>query len=134
MPSETGGSRAIRGTLPRACVERHSFVPGGISGRRLGMLALDEAGESTRGACYVYDGTLERKWCLEQAGSLGTYFSAVSCYLGFKWGEEGKTMGLAAYGRPGAVRVPPVPDLRAYAWPGGVQADESPRDVTENVR
>ncbi len=110
------------------------FVPGGIRGRRLGMLALDEAGESTGGACYVYDGALERKWCLEQTGSLGTYFSAVSRYLGFKWGEEGKTMGLAAYGRPGAARVPPVPDRRAYAWPGGDEAGESPRDVTENVR
>ena len=90
-----------------------AFVPDGIAGRRVGMLVLDGSGESTGGACYVYNGKLTRRWSLAQEASLGIYYEAVSEYLGFPWGEEGKTMGLASYGRESDLRVPPLADRRS---------------------
>lgn len=89
-----------------------AFIPGGVSGRRVGALALDGSGESTSGACYIYDGQLRRRWNLEQSASLGAYYEAVSEYLGFGAGEEGKTMGLASYGSDSSVELPPLPDRR----------------------
>jgi carbamoyltransferase len=101
-------------------VEHHSahawcglaFVPGGLDGRRIGVLVLDGSGESTSGAAYVFDTELKRLWNLSQTSSLGIYYEAATHFLGFAWGEEGKTMGLAAYGRDLELAVPGLPDDR----------------------
>jgi carbamoyltransferase len=93
-----------------------AFAPSGIRGRRVGMLVIDGSGEATGGACYTYDGVsgvVTLKWRLPQSSSLGVYYEAVSFYLGFRWGDEGKTMGLAAYGRDLGLPVPPLPNSRS---------------------
>jgi carbamoyltransferase len=127
--------------LPIRFVEHHlahalsgiAFVPDGIAGRRVGVLVLDGSGESTGGACYMYDGELKRHWSLSQQASLGIYYEAVSEYLGFAWGEEGKTMGLASYGRATDLRVPALPDRRS-AGQGSNPVGETPRTVHIRVR
>ena len=48
--------------------------------------------------------------------SLGFFYWAVTTHLGWEWGEEGKTMGLAPYGS--AAGVPEAFDL----WPDGYEA------------
>jgi carbamoyltransferase len=110
-----------------------AFVPGGVAGRRVGILVLDGSGESTGGACYVYNGDLTRRWVLAQEASVGIYYEAVSEYLGFPWGEEGKTMGLASYGRDSDVRVPPLPDRRSDG-DASVYRGETPRAVHTRLR
>ncbi len=110
----------IGSSLQIRFVEHHSahawsglaFVPGGIRGRRIGVLVVDGSGESTAGAAYLFDQNLTRLWHLAQASSLGIYYEAVTHYLGFAWGEEGKTMGLAGYGRDSGLSVPGLPDER----------------------
>jgi carbamoyltransferase len=110
-----------------------AFVPDGIAGRRVGMLVLDGSGESTGGACYLYDGELTRRWSLAQEASLGIYYEAVSEYLGFSWGEEGKTMGLASYGRESDLAVPPLADRRSDGE-GPTFMEESPHAVHTRLR
>jgi carbamoyltransferase len=80
----------------------------------VGVLALDGSGETTSGAGFTYrDGHLRRDWHLPLASSLGVFYEAATAAVGFGWGEEGKTMGLAAYGRPDqADRMPRPPDGR----------------------
>jgi carbamoyltransferase len=132
---------ARRKKLPIRFVEHHlahalsgvAFVPAGIRDRRVGMIVLDGSGESTGGACYVYDGKLQRRWSLEQEASLGIYYEALSEYLGFAWGEEGKTMGLASYGRESDLPLPPLPDRRT-ARPRSIPIEESPRAVHMRLR
>ena len=110
----------IGSSLQIRFVEHHSahawsglaFVPGGIRGRRIGVLVVDGSGETTAGAAYLFDQNLTRLWHLAQASSLGIYYEAVTHYLGFAWGEEGKTMGLAGYGRDSGLSVPGLPDER----------------------
>ncbi len=113
-----------------------AFVPGGIRERRAGVLVLDGSGESTAGACYRYEGgRLRRQWILAQSSSLGIYYEAVSQYLGFGWGEEGKTMGLAAYGCGPSRRVPRLPDRRFDGpLPGRRRHRPSPRLDHDAVR
>jgi len=86
------------------------------------VIVLDGSGESTSGACYrVADGRLAQVWSLPQHASVGIFYEAVTKYLGFQWGEEGKTMGLAAYGSdslaPAMAKVAPPDDRVAEAPP-----------------
>lgn len=37
--------------------------------------------------------------------SIGDFYQVITRFLGFRWGEEGKTMGLAAYGYPNCTGV-----------------------------
>jgi carbamoyltransferase len=99
-----------------------AFVPKGLENRNIGVLVADGSGESTGGAAYLYgDRGLTRHWHLKQASSLGLYYESVTQYLGFVWGEEGKTMGLAAYGRDMDLLMPDLCDAREHGplldWP-----------------
>jgi len=112
-----------------------AFVPGGPHGRRIGILVLDGSGESTSGACYIHESELSQVWSLNQDSSVGIYFEAVSQYLGFEWGEEGKAMALASYARNPDVPVPPLPDHRTYgSSPPGPYEGDSPRLVHQTLR
>jgi carbamoyltransferase len=115
-----------------------AFAPGGIRGRRVGMLVIDGSGEATGGACYTYDGSNDAttlKWRLPQSSSLGVYYEAASFYLGFRWGDEGKTMGMAAYGRDLGLQVPPLPNHRFdQPLPDWVEHDKSPREAHSQCR
>jgi len=124
MVRQSFGDRTLGNSVEVRFVEHHiahawsglAFVPGGIRGRRVGVLVLDGAGESTSGAGYIYDGQLHRKWHVALSASLGQYYEAVSEFLGFGAGEEGKTMGLASYGRDVAIDLPYLSDRR-FAGP-----------------
>lgn len=101
-----------------------------------GVIVLDGSGESTSGAGYrLSGGRLEELWSLPQESSVGIFYEAVTQYLGFRWGEEGKTMGLAAYGRDGALAKthPGVPDDRVPRTPR-FASRISPRWRHEEVR
>lgn len=132
----------VRANLPVRWVEHHlahawsgmAFVPGGIDARRLGVLVMDGTGESTSGACYTLGEDLTSRWRLPQSSSLGIYFEAASEYLGFGWGEEGKTMGLAAYGREVTVAVPPLPDQRIDGPLAPLAGEDSPRELHVAIR
>jgi predicted NodU family carbamoyl transferase len=115
-----------RSPAPVEFVEHHvahawsavPFAPGDLAGRRVVALVLDGSGESTSGAALrLDDGEFAFLWTLSQAGSVGIYYEAITHYVGFTWGEEGKTMGLAAYGRPGRVRLPAIIDDRSAGPP-----------------
>lgn len=113
-----------------------AFVPEGLKNRNIGVLVADGSGESTGGAAYLYGKHgLTRRWHLAQASSLGIYYEAVTQYLGFVWGEEGKTMGLAAYGRDMDLPMPGLSDVREDAplreWP---PAEGSPKHRHERLR
>lgn len=134
---------ATRRDLQVTFVEHHvahawcglAFVPNGLLGRQVGVLVLDGSGESTSGACFVFDGDLLCRWNLSQTSSLGIYYEAVSHYLGFAWGEEGKTMGMASYGREGRAMAPVLPDQRfAGSLPGYPANAISPHRVHQTVR
>jgi carbamoyltransferase len=74
------------------------------------VLVLDGSGETTSGAGFHFrEGAPQRLWHLPLASSLGIFYEGVSAALGFGWGEEGKTMGLAAYGRPSCTDRLPTP-------------------------
>ena len=90
-----------------------AFVPDDVRPLRLAALVVDGSGESTAGGLFtVSDGDLEQRWLLGQQGSLGVYYEAASEYVGFPLGNEGKTMGLASYGRLNGRAVPELPDAR----------------------
>lgn len=143
----TADASQLKSTLRICFIEHHlahawsglAFVPDGIRSQRAGVLVLDGSGESTSGACYVYDGKVDSKltcrWWLPQASSLGVYYEAATQYLGFRWGDEGKTMGLAAYGRNLNITVPLLPDQR-FEGPLPTQPDlkDSPRNVHAEIR
>lgn len=62
------------------------------------VLVLDGSGENTSGAQYRFRGgalTAERIFSLES--SFGGMYEAATALAGFRWGEEGKLMGLASY-------------------------------------
>jgi carbamoyltransferase len=103
------------------------FASGDLAGRHVVALVLDGSGESTSGAALRLDDEFEFIWTVSQAGSVGIYYEAITQYVGFKWGEEGKTMGLAAYGRPDRVRLPAIIDDRRAGPPGAHTAELSPR-------
>lgn len=104
-----------------------AFVPGSLRGRRIGVLVLDGSGESTSGAAYLFNQTLSCLWHVQQSSSVGLYYEAATHYLGFSWGEEGKTMGLAAYGRELDLKMPLLADERLAAPPGDwITSSESP--------
>jgi carbamoyltransferase len=72
---------------------------------------------------------------LPQASSPGIYYEAATQYLGFRWGDEGKTMGLAAYGRNLNIEVPSLSDQRFYgSIPTQKTLEDSPRHVHAGVR
>lgn len=96
-----------------------AYLPAGADRRAIDGLVIDGAGESTSGALFrVRGGVLEKVWNLGLEGSLGWLYELTSRVIGFAPGEEGKTMGLAAYGRlQSAVEVPAPPDDR---FPGPI--------------
>lgn len=90
-----------------------AFVPAAERRGRVAALAVDGAGESTSGALFHLKGQeLERSWYLELTSSLGIYYEGVSLFLGFGAGQEGKTMGLAAFGRPRELALPELTGSR----------------------
>lgn len=66
------------------------------------VLVMDGSGEEVATTGWVGRGTeLRRLWSLDLPNSLGWFYSGMTEYLGFEHSRhEGKTMGLAAYGRP----------------------------------
>ncbi|WP_422768934.1 carbamoyltransferase C-terminal domain-containing protein [Plantactinospora sp. WMMC1484] len=93
------------------------FAPAGVS--TMDALVLDGAGESTAGAFFrVRNGDVVKEWNLGLKGSLGLLYEAVTMALGFRRGQEGKTMGLASYGRVEAMT--PVDDPADDRFPGPV--------------
>ena len=93
----------------------------------MAALVLDGSGESTSGAAFRLHESFHYLWTLAQTGSLGIYYEAITQYIGFAWGEEGKTMGLAPYGRPNRVRLPPITDDRTFGNPPSKNTGPSPR-------
>jgi carbamoyltransferase len=124
-----------RSRVPIEFVEHHvahawsavPFASHDLAGSRVVALVLDGSGESTSGAALRLDGEFDFIWTLSQAGSVGIYYEAITHYLGFSWGEEGKTMGLAAYGRPDRVQLPAIIDDRRAGRPGPHTGELSPR-------
>jgi carbamoyltransferase len=90
------------------------FLPPGASRTAVDALVVDGAGESTSGAAFrLRDGRLEKRWNLGLAGSLGLFYEAATAAVGFGTGNEGKTMGLASYGRAASMDdLPALPDDR----------------------
>lgn len=104
-----------------------SYVPGGFAGKRIAVIVTDGSGESSSGAIYMWDGArLNARWLVPVPSSLGIYYEALTRVVGFGWGEEGKTMGLAAYGRPSGVSVPRPPEALIAGPP-------RPRDRSYNA-
>ena len=100
------------------------FIPAGVDRSRVDGLVLDGAGESTAGAFFRWrDGRLTKTWNLGVAGSLGLLYEAATAALGMRTGEEGKTMGLASYGRPETMVPVPLPDDDRFGGPIPVLAD-----------
>lgn len=93
------------------------FAETSFEGRAVRALILDGTGECVSGAAYDLSRPDTPLWQLGQTGSLGIYYEAVTEYLGFSWGDEGKVMGLAAYGRPGEFDLPEMPDTRSSSLP-----------------
>lgn len=108
----------LRASVPVAFVDHHvahlwcgvAYLPPGADRGAIDGLVIDGAGESTSGALFrLRRGTLEKVWNLGLEGSLGWLYELTSRVIGFSPGEEGKTMGLAAYGRLEAAIEIPVP-------------------------
>jgi carbamoyltransferase len=108
---------------PVAFVEHHTahawsampYLPATTEPPKIVALVLDASGETTAGAAFHFGsdgGGPARLWNLAQRASLGAYYEAVTRFIGFGPGQEGKTMGLAPYGRTAAVGLPPLPDER----------------------
>lgn len=106
-----------------------SFIENHLRNKRIAALVLDGSGESTGGAAYLYfNDSLQPIWQLAQESSLGIYYEALTQYLGFSWGEEGKTMGLSAYGREMDLQPPAWPDVRlAPGLADWDSSDKTPR-------
>lgn len=66
------------------------------------VLTLDGYGERDSSVIWRASGTrFERLWTQEYPHSLGSYYAALTQFLGFKANSgEGKVMGLASYGEP----------------------------------
>lgn len=90
-----------------------AFLPDYARHQPAAVLVVDGMGESTSGAAFRWeDDDLAKIWSLDCTASLGMYYEGMTLGVGFGWGEEGKTMGLASYGREGMARVPSVEDRR----------------------
>jgi carbamoyltransferase len=112
-----------------------AFLPAEATGAKVAVLVVDGTGESTSGAAYRFGSDLEKIWNLDQSSSLGIYYEAISSFIGFEWGEEGKAMGLAAYGRETSLAVPELTDIRFSGdIPSFRQPGETPRTLHEQVR
>ncbi len=112
------------------------FLPPGVDRGSVDGLVLDGAGESTSGAFFRYrDGRLDKTWNLGLGGSLGLLYEAATAALGMGPGEEGKTMGLAAYGRPETMVEVPSPEDDRFAGPvpGLAEREEIRRRHRSNV-
>jgi len=119
----------------------HAWSGIGYSGinkyKNIGILVLDGSGESTSGAAFIFNqkNGLKQLWQLEQESSMGIYYEAATIFLGFSWGSEGKTMGLASYGRHVDLSVPSMPDSR-YNEPLRIwhSSNGSPKHKHERIR
>jgi len=117
---------ALRAGTPITFVDHHvahfwsgvPFLPSTVDRTAIDGLIIDGAGESTSGAYFRWRrGELKKVWNLGVAGSLGLLYEAVTAALGMRPGDEGKTMGLASYGRSQTqVEIPPPRDDR-FAGP-----------------
>lgn len=95
-----------------------AFIPPGVPRSAIDGLVVDGAGESTSGALFrLRDGQLEKAWNLGIVGSLGLLYEAATAAIGFRRGEEGKTMGLASYGRRETMDVVPAPPDDRFSGP-----------------
>ncbi|MBB1501865.1 hypothetical protein H5397_10600 [Propioniciclava sp. MC1683] len=86
---------------------------------RAAVLALDGSGESTSGALFhVREGRPTLVWHLPLESSLGAFYEGATAAIGFAWGQEGKTMGLASYGTVVGEFPPlPTPEARRFEGP-----------------
>ncbi len=65
------------------------------------VFVIDGQGEYMGTSLYLADrNTNEMKLLMETPISLGYFYAAITQQIGFRGGEEGKTMGLASYGKP----------------------------------
>lgn len=91
------------------------FIPEVSEQSSARVLVLDGSGESGGGEAFNWDGgTLSGLFALSTSSSLGIYYEALTRYLGFSWGEEGKVMGLSSYGRDRGLEAPP-PEVELLA-------------------
>jgi carbamoyltransferase len=94
------------------------FLPPGAGRSAIDGLIIDGAGESTSGALFrLRGGELEKTWNLGIAGSLGLLYEAATAAIGFSTGNEGKTMGLASYGRTETMDSVPGPADDRFTGP-----------------
>lgn len=63
-------------------------------------IVVDGQGEYMATSVYLCEKNKFPKLVYETPVSLGYFYSAITCHIGFRIGEEGKTMGLASYGKP----------------------------------
>lgn len=76
-----------------------AFYPSNF--KRALVLVIDGQGEYIATSVFVGDRTTNTlKKIYETPVSLGYFYAAVTEYIGFYSGQEGKTMGLASYGKP----------------------------------
>jgi len=95
-----------------------AFLPSGVDRATVDGLVIDGAGESTSGAFFrLRAGRLEKVWNLGIEGSLGFLYEAATAALRFHPGNEGKTMGLASYGRRETMSDIPQPPDDRFAGP-----------------
>jgi carbamoyltransferase len=95
-----------------------AFLPPGVDRSAVDGLIVDGAGESTAGALFrLRDGAVEKVWNLGVPGSLGLLYEAATAAIGMRRGDEGKTMGLASYGRWQTMDKVPVPADDRYPGP-----------------
>lgn len=136
-------SQGFRGNEIQICFVEHHLAHAWsglayvseLKGKKYSILVVDGSGESTGGAAFLYNNSLNCLWHIDQSSSLGIYYEAVSSYIGFNWGEEGKTMGLAAYGRDMGLDMPFIPDNRISAiLPKWDRSLGSPKHRHENFR
>ena len=82
------------------CHAASAFFCSGLE--RAAVLVMDGSGEEVATTGWRGDGLgLERLWSHDLPHSLGWFYSAFTEYFGFRHSrDEGKVMGLAAYGRP----------------------------------
>lgn len=64
------------------------------------VLIVDGQGEIMGTSLYIAENYKIKEKIMETPVSLGYFYSAITEHIGFDCGEEGKTMGLASYGKP----------------------------------
>jgi carbamoyltransferase len=100
------------------------FLAPGAAASSVDGLIVDGAGESTSGALFrLRSGQVEKVWNLGIGGSLGLLYEATTVAIGFRPGDEGKTMGLASYGRPQTMDQIPAPVDDRFTGPLPALAD-----------